>query len=436
MSHSDTDTAVALRGSRTGTPAASCRLSVSLLAALGVLGISSGAAWATEPPWSRPPTWLSNPQQGVPDSPEVRALGVSASTTSSTSATPSNPATYDSTNNGLIVGAASYSLPAPTIDVSAANAAPDQTSPTLPSFATSPVPTPSPMTSSPYAVTQAPAVGSGFGAQGMASLPTSANPSAPVEKPLWELGVVTGVAYMPDYPAASQSSVHVLPLPMIRYRGNFLRSDEKGLLRGRFIHTRDMEFDISVNGSFPANSDDNDARAGMPDLDWIGEIGPRFQWTLARAAKWAKVDMEVPLRAAFSTDFHSNVTYRGLVFAPEIAYQHGNFLDSHVAVKLGLGATVASEALNDYFYQVGSAYATADRPAYDADGGYMGSKLQLSLSTELTPWVGLMGLGRVDFHQGAANEDSPLFKDDTTFTVGMALSLTLAKSKATVRETP
>ena len=35
-------------------------------------------------------------------------------------------------------------------------------------------------------------------------------------------------------------------------------------------------------GSFAAEPDDNDARRGLPDLDYLGELGPRLQITLAR----------------------------------------------------------------------------------------------------------------------------------------------------------
>ena len=66
-------------------------------------------------------------------------------------------------------------------------------------------------------------------------------------KPLFELGVMGGGGYLPDYPAADESQFRGLALPYIAYRGEVLRSDEKGLLRGRLIHTDDVEFDISLN---------------------------------------------------------------------------------------------------------------------------------------------------------------------------------------------
>lgn len=94
-------------------------------------------------------------------------------------------------------------------------------------------------------------------------------------RPLFELGVMAGGGYLADYPAADESQFRGLALPYFVYRGEILRSDEKGLLRSRLIHSENFEFDISLDGSFPADSNDN--RRGLPDLDWLGEIGPRFQ---------------------------------------------------------------------------------------------------------------------------------------------------------------
>ena len=100
-------------------------------------------------------------------------------------------------------------------------------------------------------------------------------------KPLLELGFATGGGYLPDYPAANESHSQHNALPYITYRGKFLRSDEKGLLRGRVVSTRNVELDVSLSGAFSVDSGDNDARRGLPDLDYLGEIGPRLQMTIA-----------------------------------------------------------------------------------------------------------------------------------------------------------
>lgn len=247
-------------------------------------------------------------------------------------------------------------------------------------------------------------------------------------KPLFELGAVLGGAYLPDYPAAGQSHLNGVVLPYVAYRGKILRSDEKGLLRSRLVKTDRFEFDVSLDGAFAADSDKNDARRGMPDLDWIGQIGPRVQWTIAKAAHSAKIDLEIPVRAVFSTDL-SDVRARGYVFEPELAYQHENFLQQNLEVKLSVGVTFASEDLMDYFYEVEPRYAAAGRPAFDAKAGYMGAKTQLSLVKDLGPRFNLLMAFRTEYHGGAENRDSPLFKDDFTYGLGAALVISLYQSK-------
>ena len=263
-----------------------------------------------------------------------------------------------------------------------------------------------------------------------------AAPSLPAvgeQKPLFELGVAGGVGYLPDYPGAGQNHANGIALPFPIYRGEFFRSDSKGLLRGRLIHSRDFELDVSLAGSLDADSDDNDARQGMPDLDHLAELGPRIQWTVARATKWAKVDLELALRGVFSTDF-SSVEHQGYLAEPQIAYQHGNFLESGMKLKLGLSTIFASEELHDYFYRVDAAFVTADRPLYDAEAGYLGSRLRLSLLRPLGKNLRIFAIGDLNSHHGAANEDSPLFREELTYGAGLGLIWSFYQSDKMVDE--
>jgi MipA family protein len=257
--------------------------------------------------------------------------------------------------------------------------------------------------------------------------------SAAAAKPKFELGVIGGGAYTTDYPAADQQHAHPLVLPYLVYRGERLYSDERGPA-ARLLNFPDLKFDISLSGSFPADSKDNRARAGMPDLDYIGEIGPRLEWTIARAARDAKIEFELPLRAAFSTDLHSNFDFRGFVLAPELAYQHDNFLDTGSKLKFGLKANFATAKLMDYFYQVDPAFVTPARPAFDAKGGYLGSGMQLTLITPLNSRVKSIVLGKVDYLGGAENRTSPLFRDTVDYSIGLGIIVSLYVSDTRVAE--
>jgi outer membrane protein len=261
-------------------------------------------------------------------------------------------------------------------------------------------------------------------------LATPAAAAGTGDLPLFELGVLAAGGTVPDYPAAGENHFRAIGLPYFAYRGEILRSDEKGLLRGRIVNTDRLELDVSLKGSLPVDSDKNDARRGMPDLDWLGEIGPRLQVRLARApAGNAKVELELPVRAAFSTDL-SDLDYRGIIFAPELAYQHEDFLGRDIQVKLGVSSTFATSELTEYLYEVPSGFATASRPAYAADAGYVGSALQLVAFHPLNRRWRLFGGVRTDFHHGSANEDSPLFREKTTYTAGVGVIWSFYQSAA------
>ena len=253
------------------------------------------------------------------------------------------------------------------------------------------------------------------------------------QKPLVELGVAGGVGYVPDYPAAGQNHFNGIALPFPIYRGDFIRSDSKGLLRGRLIHSQNFELDVSFSGSLDADSDDNDARRGMPDLDYMAEVGPRLQWTFARAARWARMDLELPVRAVFSTDF-SSVEHRGFLVEPQLAYQHENFLDTGAKLKLGLSTIFADEDLQDYFYQVDVPFVTAVRPAYDGRAGYLGSRLRLLFLHPVSKRLRLFVAGDLHSHHGASNENSPLYREDFTYSAGAGLIWSFFQSDRRVDE--
>ena len=266
-----------------------------------------------------------------------------------------------------------------------------------------------------------------------ALLATGKTWAAAKSKPLWELGGVIGAGYLPDYPAAGQSHFQWGALPLLIYRGEILRAGDKGLVRGRLYRSDRMEFDVSLSGSFPTDADDNNARQGMNDLDWLGEGGPRLQSTFARAAKAAKIDLELPVRAVLSTDF-SSLEHQGFIFAPELAYQHDDFMGKGIELKLGLSLDFASEGLADYFYEVPTNFVTSTRSAYNAKAGFMGTRLQLSAYKPITDrWRVFAGING-EFHPGAANKSSPLFLNTSNVGVGFGVIWSFWQSDARVTE--
>ena len=242
--------------------------------------------------------------------------------------------------------------------------------------------------------------------------------------PLWELSLGATGLYGPDYPASDEYRLNGIAAPLLIYRGDILQLGGRDIARIIAAERGRFRLDLSLDGSFRAESDDNDARAGMPDLDYLGEVGPRLVVDLdefaIREDSSAQLNLELPLRAVFATDFGS-VEHLGFMLAPGLVLTEQPDDPGAGRWRAQLSASFASEGVMDYFYEVAPRFAGPGRPAFDADAGYLGSRASLTYEKPLPGRVRLFLTGEISQHTGAANEDSPLFRDD----LGAALSLSL-----------
>jgi len=251
------------------------------------------------------------------------------------------------------------------------------------------------------------------------------------QRPLLEAGIVGGGGWLPDYPAAEQNHWRGVVAPFLIYRGELLRSDEQGM-RGRLYRARDLELNLSLGGAFRASSRDNRAREGMPDLDWIGELGPGLRWEAWRdPAARRRLTLEVPLRAVFSTDF-SQIRYRGFTFAPEVAFEQYGLFRPGSRARISIGPVFGSGRYMDYFYRVEGEFARPGRPAYNAKGGYLGTRAQFSYRLPVTERLSLVAGGRLENFSGASNADSPLYKREFNATLVGGVSFSLYRSATMV----
>jgi outer membrane scaffolding protein for murein synthesis (MipA/OmpV family) len=252
------------------------------------------------------------------------------------------------------------------------------------------------------------------------------------EVPLWEGGAGVAVIDFPDYRGSDERNTYVLPIPYFVYRGKILKIDREKV-RGLLFKTDRVELDVSLSGSVPVKSSDNEARQGMPDLDPTLEIGPALNLALHRSAgNKAVLELRLPVRPVI--DIHAE--YQGYVFQPQLNLDV-NDPAGYTGWNLGLlaGPVFADGRYHQYFYGVDPADATATRPAYTAHGGYAGSQFIAALSKRFPNyWVG--GFVKWDSLHGAAFEDSPLVRDSHNFTAGLAISWIFSRSKTMVQEDP
>jgi outer membrane protein len=258
-------------------------------------------------------------------------------------------------------------------------------------------------------------------------------PAQAQQLPVFEVGIAGGGGTIPAYPASSQNRWRGLAVPYMIYRGDIFRADDSGM-RARASLADDIELSVSASGGFQAASSDVTARAGMPDLDWLGEVGPNLRFILWRdqdEAAPARIVVDTPLRAVFSTDW-SSVSFRGFTFSPDIAYERLHLFSRHARLRVAAGALFGTDAYTDYFYSVEPEYARPGRPAYEASAGYVGARLTLSYRLPLTERLSVVVGGRVENFTGAANADSPLYRSRWNGSLVAGFAFSLWRSEATV----
>lgn len=247
---------------------------------------------------------------------------------------------------------------------------------------------------------------------------------AHAQEPLWELGAVGGLAVTPAYPGSENRSRRALLLPSFIYRGEVFRADQGGI-GARLVKRERVEFDVGIAASLPANSKDVAARAGMPNLGPLVELGPRLRITLAQLTPSSRVRLDLPLRAVLEA--RDGLRAQGFTFEPKLGYEMRGPQGAW-SFEANLGMVVGDRKINRYFYEVRPAFATPLRPAFDADPGLMLVRTGVSGSRRLNGDVRLYGFVRLDSYAAAANRDSPLLKRDTGVSAGVGFAWTLMRS--------
>jgi outer membrane scaffolding protein for murein synthesis (MipA/OmpV family) len=246
--------------------------------------------------------------------------------------------------------------------------------------------------------------------------------------PLWELGLGAATLHLPDYRGADVSHGYLLPLPYVVYRGQWLRADREGA-RAVLIDTPGWELNLSAHASAPVRSRDNPARAGMANLPATIELGPKLTAHLWEAEdKSAQLDLLLPVRAVMAVSRSPGVV--GAVAVPALNLDLPRRAGWNVSLVTGID--IGSRRLHDHYYGVSAQDATADRPAWQARGGFGGWHLLAAASRRFErTWVGVYL--RHDRLGGAVFADSPLVRRRSALSAGIGVSWVLAQSSEEAR---
>ena len=248
-------------------------------------------------------------------------------------------------------------------------------------------------------------------------------PASLTRRPTWEFGVGGGYFSGFDYPASNDENQRIIALPFFVYRTPVFRLGDGGV-RAVAIEKPRVKLDLSVGGSLNASSDGGGVREGMPDLDFLFEIGPQLEVRLfdRDMATGGRIQgrFTSELRAVFATDFRK-VSSQGLVAEVGVGINYGDVRGSGIDLIAAIDISFANEKLQDYFYEVESEFVTENREAFDASGGYLETKLFAGIGIRPLRNVRVFTGFFTGLYEGARNQDSPLF--ETTTQTGFALGI-------------
>ena len=255
-------------------------------------------------------------------------------------------------------------------------------------------------------------------------------PGAAIERPLWELGAGGLIGRFEAWPAGAERRTLGLLYPWFVYRGDVLRVQD-GSVTARLVDRRRFVLDMSFDAAPSAAATDVGARAGMPGLGWLLEAGPRLRMRLDdpadRDERWFA---SLSARAAISID--GGVTARGVLVAPSVDYLNRKLLGTRLTLNASLAAEFATADYTEPLYGVAPAYATPTRPAYEARGGYVGTRLYGAAQYRWSETVTLFAFVDAGLYDRAANRSSPLFERTRGGSAGVGLAFTLARSATRV----
>ena len=241
----------------------------------------------------------------------------------------------------------------------------------------------------------------------------------------WEAGIGAVAANLPLYPGSSQTSSYIIPFPYLRIESEYLDVDQG--IKSKLFKSSNLRFSLSGGLGIPVNSAESDIRAGMPDLDLVLQLGPSLDIVFDSDRTDARESrLELPLRVAVATDFSSTQNI-GWLIEPRYVYDSDRQRRAGWAYEFTAGVRFATDKYHAYYYDVAPQYATAERPAFDASGGYSGRFTDLIASWRKNSLIYFAWL-RYQYLGGSAFEDSPLVEDTNYIFVGVGLNWIYAES--------
>jgi len=243
-------------------------------------------------------------------------------------------------------------------------------------------------------------------------------------KPKSQLEIGAGLfsVQLPHYVGAQQRKTYLLPTPYIYYSSDEFKV-ERNQLTGFLWKHESWQLDLSAGAGISINSEDNNAREGMPDLDWVFELGPSLKYfILGSPASNDRLYGEFFARKAIATDFSSvgNVGWR---YGPSMSYHRDLYINGEKELILTLRANInySDAKYLNYYYGIKSDFVTPTRAIFEAKSGYAGSDFSMGLTYKTSNfWYG--GFVRYYALRDSVEQYSPLVFEQDSWAAGLGFA--------------
>jgi len=221
-------------------------------------------------------------------------------------------------------------------------------------------------------------------------------------KPAWEVGVGAGVVSLPQYMGSDERYTLAIPIPYLVYRGKRVKVDRNGI-RAELFGLKQLTLDASFGAGLPVRNS-NRARAGMPELKFNFQAGPRLNWHMIETDH-ADVKLRLPWRGIIDV---SGSTL-GWLIEPDVQWRWRP--TDRLNLRFNAGALYASRRYNETYYSVAPQYVTPTRAAYRAGGGLHSLSAAATMSYGITDHLRLFGTLRYRNLSPGVIAASPLVRD-------------------------
>ncbi|MEE4245782.1 MAG: MipA/OmpV family protein [Kangiellaceae bacterium] len=241
-----------------------------------------------------------------------------------------------------------------------------------------------------------------------------------------EYGIGLSVIDVPQYAGSNESINFALPFPYAVIESDKLKINREGV-RSELFDYNNWSLNLSFAGQLPLDSDDSNARRGMPDLEWMALAGPALNYQFVETDS-NNVKFSLPLHLAFEFTSES-VNGMGYELAPSVRWEHTIASDDTIWRSILMATRYYSdEKLNDYYYSVAPQFANSERAAYSSESGLGGYQMMLGITRRHNDiWIG--SFFRYRSVSSAVFSDSPLVKQNYNWYVGVAFAYILGETE-------